>query len=248
MSDDLDLDASTVAAQLDAPRVRVHASPWHARRAYGFGASDVPALLVGLGLRVGLDTPGHVAANAAHVRGRPGIPRLIAEKAGVKPPLSAGRAAAIGTMREAELVAAWAASLGPLDAIDGASVVHASVVPRELQAAIRDPECAWLAASLDAWARDALGDVVVVEAKCGHLDREACPWHWRAQVQAQLACTGLALGLVVFGQQWARSETARGPIVVWPVERDEAEIAEIRGACVRGWQMVETLRGNQGGE
>ena len=50
MTDDLSLDPAVVAGQLAEPaEVAPAADPWRARRAYGFGASDVPALLIALG-------------------------------------------------------------------------------------------------------------------------------------------------------------------------------------------------------
>jgi hypothetical protein len=247
--DDLSLDPAVLDEQLAGARDRKPVSAWHRRRLFGFGASDVPALMVGLGLRDASTVPAHVAANANLIRvvvpGEAATmwPRICVEKSGRKAALKAGRAADVGTVRERELLEAWRASLRSSDIIDPESVTHASIVPRELQAAVRDPECPLLAASLDGWARDVLGELVVIEAKCGNKWRDALPWYWRAQVLAQLACTELDLGLVVCGQQWSRGLDVRGPIDVWPVERDEAAIAEIREAVRAGWRLVEALRG-----
>ena len=250
MTDALSLDAATIDAQLAGPRARVYESPWHARRALGFGASDVPALLVGLGLHSVEDTPRHIAANAAPVRVAAGgsalgagvivVPRIVAEKAGIKRPLAAGRAAAIGTAREGELLRAWRDSLGPESPYDPESVGHMSALPRELHAGQRDIASPMLAASYDGWCRDVFGGLLVVELKCGHLERDSLPWYWRAQVQAQLACSGLSRGVLVLGQRWARGDDD-GPIVSWLVERDEIAIAEIRDAVSRAWAMVDLI-------
>jgi hypothetical protein len=240
----LSMELDVIDRQLAEPRARAPLSPWHIRRMFGFGASDVPALLVGLGARDPLTVPGHVRANAALVRhGDFTVPRIVLEKAGVKAPLKSGRAASIGTAREAELVNAWRDTYADEYAVDPASVRHMSIMPRELQAAIRDPECPFLAASLDGWCRDALtGELLTIEAKCGHMERDGLPWYWQAQVAAQLACTGLNGGFVVLGQMWARGPDVHGPIVTWNVWRNDALIAEIRKAACVGWSWVAAIK------
>lgn len=241
----LSLDPAVVDAQLAGPRDRKPLSLWHQRRGLGFGASDIPALLVGLGLRDPAMATKRTRDNAAIIRGTLGAPRIVAEKAGLKRPFASPG----GGEREAELFAAWVRSLpddGPLDA---SSAWHASVLPRRFWSPIRDPQCPHLAVSLDGGIDDVLGDEVVVEAKCGDPERDgpawpkdgSCPWFWRTQVQAQLAATGCSMGVLVCGVGWAYRDAA--PIVVWPIERDEDEIAEIREAVVRGWSMVEKVRG-----
>jgi len=245
----LSMELDVMERQAREPRERLPLSPWHARRLFGFGASDVPALLVALRLRDAANAPHHVLANAAEHRfktpndGCEKWPRIVLEKAGVKAQLKAGRAAAIGTEREPELVAAWRDMHADDHCVDPRSVTHASIVPRELQSAVRDVACPFLSASLDAWGRDAMTKALLpIEAKCGHVERTALPWHWRAQVQAQLACTGLARGFVILGQMWARGPDVHGPIVTFEVERDELEIAEIRKAVGMCWSWVELIK------
>lgn len=242
--DDLSLDPVVVDAQAAEPRVRAPLSPWHQRRALGFGASDVPALLVGLGLRDASSVPGYIAENAKGIRVAGGdvYPRIVLEKAGRKAARKVGTSADIGRVREVELIAAWAATLTERDAIDPESVTHASVLPIELTPLV-DRECPRLAVSPDGWCRDVLGELVLVEAKCGNAWRDALPWYWRAQIMAQLAATGVGMGVLVLGQQWSRSMEARGPIQAWPVERVESEIEEIRAAVRAGWLLVQKAKG-----
>lgn len=214
--------------------------PWHARRAEGFGASEIAALLIGLGRREPVNVTKRIANNARIVRGTMGQPRIIAEKAGVKRPLAHSG----GGEREKELLEAWAATLPDDGWLRRETVTHASIVPRELWTPTRDPHCHRLAVSLDGWCRDALGGLVVAEAKCAdiewdHMQENRAPWYWEVQVQAQLAATGCELGMLVLGRGWAYRD---GPIDVWPIERDEAVIAEIRSAVVEGWERVEALK------
>jgi hypothetical protein len=239
----LSMDIETMDAQAAEPRVRAPLSPWHQRRALGFGASDVPALLVGLGLRDASSVPGYIAENAKSIRVAGGemFPRIVLEKAGRKAPRKVGSSANIGRTREVELIAAWAATLTEGDAIDPESVTHASVLPIELTPLV-DRECPRLAVSPDGWCRDVLGELVLVEAKCGNAWRDELPWYWEHQIQAQLAATGVSMGVLVLGQQWSRSMEARGPIQAWPVERNERVVAEIREAVRAGWLLVERAR------
>lgn len=227
-----------------SPLVRVPAptDPWLERRTHAWGASELPALLVALGRREASTVPGYLADNAKPIRTRRGTwPRVVLEKAGAREPLARGEAARIGSAREPELLAAWVATLTDADAIDAATVAHSASVPRWLWPVV-DRRCHRLAVSLDAWCTDVLGDPVVIEIKCGRIERRECPWYWRTQVQGQVAATDAGLGLVVCGQGWSRSMTATGPIDAWPVERDDAEIAELREACAEGWQMVQQVQ------
>jgi hypothetical protein len=99
-----------------------------------------------------------------------------------------------------------------------------------------------LTATLDGWARDGLGGQVVVELKCSATERPACPWYWRTQVMAQLAVSGADYGLLVMGECWSAWHGNDGPVRVWLVERDEAQIDAIRAAVRDGWAAVEAAR------
>jgi len=243
------LDMSIEAMYAPAPDGEVPAQTgWLARRALSWGASDVPSLFLALGMRDASTVPAYMRDRAKPIKVAGGgvWPRIVLEKAGRRAPLKVGEAALIGTRRERELLEAWRATLGPRDSIDAASVTHASSVP-EWMFPLRDAHCR-LAATPDAWAIDVFGDVVLVECKCPRQPRESIPWYWETQVQAQMAVTGHSSALLVCGQGWGWSLDAHGPIDVWPVQRDETAIAEIRDAVRKGWALVERAREESGNE
>ncbi len=232
--------------EIPAPtRAKPPSDPWLRRRMLGFGASDIPALLVGLGLRAPESVPDKMRANAAIIRGTLGQPRIIAEKARFKKPLKHGG----GGERERDLITAWISMLDPRSDLVPSTLIHiASVIPRDLLSPLRDPECPELAVNLDAVCRDIYGDGVVIEAKCADPDQEtdawpkdgSCPWFWATQVQAQLAATGYSCGVVVCGVGMAYRD--EGPIRSWEIERDESAIEELRQAAREGWRRVEAMR------
>lgn len=215
---------------------------WLSRRMRSWGASDLPVLYLALGIREASTVPSYMRDRAKPIKvaGGKTWPRIVLEKAGRRRPLAVGDAALIGQRRERELLETWRATLTERDAIDPATVTHASAVPEWLWP-MRDAGHR-LAVTPDAWATDAFGDVVLIECKCPRRARESLPWYWELQTQAQMAVTGHSLALVVCGQGWGWSMDATGPIDVWPVRRDEAAITEIRDACARGWQMVEQAK------
>ncbi len=223
-------------AQAAEPRVR-KLSAWHRRRALTFGASEVPSLLIAFGLRDGAKATKRCRDNAAIVRGSLGVPRIIAEKAGVKRPLSHPG----GGTREGELVRKWAARLGPSDPYVASSLVHYDE-PEETKATLVDATCPRLAVSLDGRIREMFGSLGVVEAKEGDVDTRdgVCPWQWDTQVQSQLAASELGWGVAVQGVGWAyRNDDL---IRWWHIERDETAIAEIRSAVTRAWAMVDETK------
>lgn len=239
-----DPEAARRVAAEPLQRVSRPTDPWLERRMYAWGASEVPALLVALGLRDASTVPDYLADNAKPIRTRRGTwPRMVLEKACARGPLKVGEAARIGQAREPELLAAWRSTLTDRDVIDASTVTHSSSVPRWLWPVV-DRHCHRLAVSLDAWCADVLGEQVIVELKCSRKEHAECPWWWRTQVQAQLAATDAGAGLVVCGQGWSWSMTATGPIDAWLVERDERAIAELRDACEQGWRLVEQVEAN----
>jgi len=223
---------------------------WHARRALGFGASDVAALLLASGA-VAEPAPRYLADRAKVITRGPGrgLPRIIAEKAGVVEPLKAGGAAARGTSRERELLEHWRELLrreqysdeGAEGALLPESVTHADMMLASCWPLV-DRHQPRLTATLDAWARDAMGCEAVVECKCTATDRTSAPWYWVAQVQAQLAVSGADYGLLLVGEFWAAWHGNDGPVRVWAVERDETAIALIRELVARSWEAVEAAR------
>lgn len=247
--DDLALDMATVDAQLAEPApIAVPADPWLARRALGFGASDVPALLIAVAGYSPEGAPDYIAERARPTNRTLGFPRIIAEKAGIVAPKKVSTAAETGTRRERELLWQWAARVARRQfycevesLIVPSRVRHADVAMRCAMPWV-DRHCPTLTATLDAWADDVLGEEVAIELKCSASERRDLPWHWRAQVQAQLAVTGAAYGLLVCGEQWAAWHGNDGPIRCWEVPRNEDEIAVIRDATRRGWEMVEAAK------
>lgn len=239
----------TVALDEAAPVAEAPAEPaaaaWHARRALGFGASDVPALLRALGV-ISEPATQYIEKRARVTRNTRGLPRIIAEKAGLVAPLAAGSAASKGAARERELLATWRALLERRIYAD--ETAESLVVPSSIRHADAVPRCWWplvdrhapiLTATLDAWATDYLGSALVVEIKCSMEECLELPWWWRWQVIAQLAVSGADYGLVVCGERWSAWHGDDGPVRVWLVERDEQEIEMVRDAARRGWAQVQ---------
>lgn len=253
MSDDA-LDMSHEGLTPPPEPVPPPADPWLARRLLTWGASEVAALMVGLGRVSDEGMAKHVLSNAKHVkrRGLPGTPRVILEKARLVGPLKAETTAMQrGTRYEPQLLREWAFLVGAgqvdgAELVDAATVVHASAVPREFWPLV-DRRCPELAVTPDGWARDVFGDLVMLEAKCSVRPYGGLRPHHALQVQAQLAATDREVGYVIEGQGWAaewldRGDGPHGPIRTYPVERDEALISEIRDACREGMAMVRELR------
>jgi hypothetical protein len=246
--DSLALDHETLAAQLAEPAQAEPLTGWHARRALGFGASDVPALLLALGIASPAGTPDYITEKAKPTNRTRGVARLFAEKAGIVAPKKTSAAAEKGTKRERELLTQWQARIARQQWYCDAEEL---VIASRVQHSDSMLKCAWplvdrhapmLTATLDAWAWDSLGGELVVELKCSASERRDIPWHWRAQVMAQLAVTGADYGLLVCGEFWAAWHGNDGPIRCWEVQRNEDEIAVIRDAARRGWEIVNDLK------
>ena len=223
-------------------------SPWLRRRALGFGASDVPALLMAMGKRQGLEAPKYLTERTRVTNRTAGQPRIIAEKAGLVRPARAGAAASKGTSRERELLQTWKALLSHHVYADECETL---IVPSTIRHADVGMHCAmpWvdryephLVATLDGWAEDVNDNELCIELKCSAYERTELPWYWRDQVQAQLAVSGAEWGVLVCGEFWAAWHGNDGPIRVWPVDRDERAIEEIREVVKGAWALVEKLK------
>lgn len=225
-------DPAVMEAEARAVPRPVETDPWLERRQHGFGASEVAALLIALGLREPVGVPKYMVENAR---------KLLHVKAGLRRPSKVGRAAREGSRSERALVAAWGADVDcPVRSLL-TTITHADAAPRAFWPLV-DRHCPRLTCTPDAWARDLFGADVIVEAKCTTHELDEPHWYWTVQVQAQLAVSACEWGALVVGDEWAADWKQPGRVHAHQVERDEAVIAEIRGAVVDGWQRVEALR------
>lgn len=240
--DDLSFDFGTV----DAQPAR---DPWLERRDGGIGASDVPILLHGFGVKVYEDPPDYIVNKSRLFKSAVGpVPRLVLEKAGLKAPLKAGSSVKqAGNNRERELCLAWKRRLlrgegEPFEGLlDPASIRHADSVPKEWFPLI-SRACPVLGVTPDSWARDVFGALWAIEFKTSvHEVTGLRPWH-ADQVQAQMSAVPFEAGAVVCGEFWAAHWRPDGPIHAWPVHRDEALIRTIREVCERAWELVQRLK------
>lgn len=245
---DLALDFATLDGQLAAlAPVSAPADPWLQRRALSWGASEMAAVLVVTGRRT-IDTiPAWQAKRLAIVRGL-GVPRIYAEKAGLKRPLAAGPAAKLGNERERELLSSWSRLLANGEyaieeelSLDVESIAHASSAPREWMPLV-SRATPRIAATPDAWCRDIEGRLYDVEIKCAAWEVHECKWTWQVQVQAQGMATSSEGAIVVAGEKWAKAGDHRGPIKRAFVAPDVALRRELAEAAEEAWDAVEKLR------
>lgn len=221
-------------------------SPWHARRALGIGCSELAACGVILGALHESEVPRSAADEAAIVQRGPGrgLPRLVARKLG----LVRERPRRDDDYREGEIMAAFVSGLrhgqysGRVADIDPDSVQHSSAIPEELYPLVDRVEPT-LRGSLDGWARDCWGDLVVPDWKRAR--RSGCSREsltaYRWQLVGQCAVTGAAWGVVVVGVGWViPGET--GPIEPYVVAPTADEIDAARDWARRAWAMVEAAR------
>lgn len=231
----------------DPEEVPPPADPWLARRGLAWGASEMAMVMVATGRAEAAQLP-RWAQDRVRVTNRTrGVPRIIAEKAGIVRPRKAGRAAELGTEREVELLRAWqgeiargAYALEEEARLEAESVTHASAVPREwMPLQVRGG--VMIAATPDGWARDVAGSLYDVELKCTGAVNDLA-WSWRVQVQAQGLATGSAGAFVVAGEWWAVEARERGRVLRAFVEPDLEMRREMVQAAREAWSMVEALR------
>ena len=232
MTDALSLDLDTLAAQT----ATITRDPWLVRRSYGWGASEVAALLLAYDPREDEIASARVYHREDAAVGRSGVPRCVARKAGLLASRRSSRSMAVGSEREAELLERWAADAGE-------RVWLADEAPREWYPLV-DRECPELTATPDAWTRGPSDELLVVEAKCTADFPTELPWYWRVQVSAQIATMAAAAGYVVCGRGWITG--ASTVPIAWLVERDEDEIARVRRVARIAWAEVLRLRAAKG--
>jgi len=227
------------ARKAQAPTAPV--DEWLVRRMHGFGASEMGALSIALGVRLWRDTDTKKLADDARL--------LFARKASTKlPRLTPAKAKKRARDREQEraVLDAWIRMGCPgVPLLDPSTVRHASEWPEEWMP-LRDARCHRLTATPDAWMRDRLGALVEVSVKTTFEPYRdgGLLWNYERQSQAACAVTCAEYGVVLTGLGYARpDENERGGIVVDVVERDEATIAELREMVIEGWRRVEALKG-----
>jgi len=259
VTDDLALDFShagmTPTAEAYAPTPI--ADPWLTRRRLTFGASDAAALMIAVGRRPAADFPRWVQ-DAARPIAPWKQPRLFVEKAGLVGPLKRSRPSELGLERERELVRTWSALVargvaGPdAELIDPASIVYVpDVIPQELLPFVNRYATA-LSCSPDMLVRNVLGVLGVADAKCNTDDYAerygGAPPHYGLQLQVQMDTCAGEFGLVIEGSGWGAEwrdhddGSPCGPVRTWPVEKDDAVIAELREAGEEGAERVCALR------
>lgn len=253
MTDALSLDPAVIEAQLSAPAAYVHPSAWHARRDLTWGASEVAALFVALDVEDPAQLGSYARkAGKRYERGRWREPRIILQKAGIVPPLKAGKAAGRGLDLERMLIVQWRQMVAHGTA-EGAEMVDArtiAYVPDALPVELLPlpcRHCPALAVSPDAWARDVLGDLGAVEAKCSVRAYGGPKRQHVIQLHAQADTMAAEWLAVVEGEGWGadwrdHAGEPSGPIRTWPVDVDRALIATIREVCTTAMRRVEELR------
>jgi hypothetical protein len=234
----LSMELDVIDRQLAEPRAPE--SAWLERRKSGFGASEIAALYLALGIEAPGYTPKYLAEKAERVRRRGNPIRLFGEKAGLVKSAKTGRAASQGTARERELLKAWAEQAASDSGVLPFTVSHSDLAPRCWYPLVDRVEPRLLCTP-DAWAMDANGRNVLIELKCSSGERSEIPWYWSLQCHAELAVTGADVALLVCGERWAASWSTQGdgPIRTWRVERDEGICNDIRGLCREGWIEVQ---------
>lgn len=213
------------------------ADPWLERRQEGFGASELGALYIALGLRAPEPGDPKYLLDAAS--------RLFAVKARLRKPKAAGKAAAGGQRRERDVLRDWTDKGCPGADVTPWSVKHADELPKEYLPLV-DRYCPRLTCTPDAFARDSEDRLVHGEVKCTwrrdderHMTGDLW-WAYRLQVLGGIAVTAAHSGVCVVGLGYASDDD--GSLCVFPVERDAEEIARIRDACAEGWKRVEAMK------
>ena len=204
--------------------------PWLARRMLSFGCSEIPALLIAVGVCEPTPiTPRYVTDLAR---------KLFGVKAGTRKPSKGGRAASVGADVELELLLAWNA-----DTWSGyPPAVPSNVAPREWYPLV-DRYCPRLSCTPDAWLH-VEGELVNVQVKTDqHGGKKAPTREWIQQVQGEMAVTGSSRTVIVYGGGWACDwRDQRAYPVAFEVPRDDEMIEVIRNAAREGWAKVEGIR------
>lgn len=229
---------------LDAQRPREAEDPWLRRRTHAWGGSELAPLLYAYGLApLDAGAPGWVIEQAEHYKTL-GVPKVVAWKAGLRPrPKGDVRSQTTGANRERELLARYKRTIARRR-VRPESIRHADTVPREWFPLV-DRHCTRIAVTPDAWARSARADggLVAIELKCTYRGGTlALPWHYRVQLQAEIAAMDAVGGILVVGDGWIDDREPDGPVRAFPVAPDARTIDLSRTVAIEAWSLVEALR------
>jgi hypothetical protein len=222
---------------------------WLERRTRAWGGSEIGALLVAYGLApVDAILPGWLLEQTEHYH-RLGLPKLLARKAGLRGrPKGDTASMNRGNERERELLARYKAQQLALPThrrrVDPKTIRHADSLPKQFLPFV-DRERFPLAVTPDAWARAATdGDLVMIEIKCTYKPLVVVrpPWHYRCQLQTEIAVCEARYGLLVVGECWVDDTAPDGPVRIFAMSRDEQMIALLRTVAAEAWEVVEELR------
>lgn len=235
-----DLDFSIDAMYVTPPRVEV--GGWLGRRQRGIGASEVAVCGVIAGDIHPASVPKtHAAMADIMKRGAgAGLPRLVAEKAGLA---SARRGSEVPSdYLEHELLEAFR-PMCPALGLDGRSLTHSSAAPTEWYPLVcRDVPR--LLCSPDGWARDDFGDLVTVDWKRStkHGPSAQSLERWRWQIVAQCMTTGASYGFDVVGIGWVEAKAPGGPVEAYKIEPTDEDFALVKKWVTHVWSMVESAK------
>lgn len=247
---DFSNEAMEPGALADCYRPNAPEDPWLERRTYAWGGSEVGPLLVAYGLApVDAILPSWVVDQAEHYQ-RLRVPKLLAWKAGLRSrPVGDKKSKDRGSDRERELLhrfRAQQANLRPARRrVDPRTIRHADTLPQQFFPFV-DRHCHRLAVTPDAWARAARdAELVMIELKCTYKPFSVVrpPWHYRCQLQAEIAACSARYGLLVMGECWVDDAAPDGPVRAFAQQRDEELIARVRTVATEAWSVVERLRG-----
>lgn len=238
-----DLDFSIDA--MYAPQPDADARPaadsfggWMERRRLGIGCSELAVCGVIVGDLSADDIPETHAANAKLMQRGPGagLPRLVAEKAGlVRAKKSRERQE---DYLEGELTA-WMRLHAAEHGLKPETVAHSGIVPQEWYP-LASRTVPNLLCSPDGWARDDFGDLVALDWKRSTRrgpSRESLE-HWKWQLVGQCLVTGAAYGMDVVGIGWVEAGAPTDSVSVWRVEPTKKEFELVEKWVTKVWAMV----------
>lgn len=211
---------------------------WLERRRLGIGCSELAVCGVIVGDLSADDIPKTHAANAELMQRGPGagLPRLVAEKAGlVQAKKSRERQE---DYLEVELTS-WMRLHAAEHGLKPETVTHSGTVPQEWYP-LASRTVPNLLCSPDGWARDDFGDLVALDWKRSTRSgpsRESLE-RWKWQLVGQCLVTGAAYGMDVVGIGWIEAGAPTDSVSVWRVEPTKKEFELVEKWVTKVWAMV----------